>query len=783
MFKMLLNERHHRSISHQAQNTLDNQNFLFRRKRKNKRPYLYKRSTSSNKTAIGINESQPSNYTTLFKEIKLTPFCSFSFDKKSLQEARTTLFDLQKQSVYLFHINLSTEHPLRSFTREQRDNLLHWQYVLKQEKFLLNLPVDFDLITFNLLLSGDNEEKSLGVKMYYNDTKCTENFDFAIKSLRLSLWNELFANDTSYFLCNNFFEGVTGRSILYAITTIWIGYDLTCKTADINDSFEEFKAEKDDLPLIGPICCYFLSLQFIWIFVILDISYQNHYNKRQNKEFVHIDESYCIHFYSRNERPYGLKQLVVKMFFLKKQQTEHSFFPNKCLECPKNSFNASKNRLIMFLLVLHCCISIFRIVPRYYCLSKHFNEDYFNIVRPNEWLIYLIFTGSSPPWVVFFDCLYAVGFPITFICIGSKLYEAYLYRDSFCPNCLTTNKDKDIPKEINGDEIVPNEKNGAEEIPNKIKEDQEITSGINGDQETTNEINGDKDILNEIKDLGDAFVFPWYVLCANCNGTSEGNCSFKKALMTILSFLICLCPIIPFTCNSYTACQCLQSKYHKMNILWKIICICLSFSISYLLCLRPMISSFTFVFRSFTSFVFVALPIRAHIFRYTLLIVTIVVYILKYVSEIINMNAEILSYIFEIEESERAEQTKLLSENTQKEPNNKFKVDYIKEEMFDFIYKRLFFVKKRLYFAFFKMLIVFMFFLIVLETFIDNKSSITGTNVKDIMELIIIFIGPYAISIFLKGNEDNFLSNENKEEIEKLYESYYETSGFGYERI
>lgn len=325
IFKMLLNERHHRSISHQAQNTLDNQNFHLRRKRKNKRQYLYKSSTSSNKTAIGINESQTSNYTTLFKKIKLT-FCSFSFDKKSLQEARTTLFDLQKQSVYLFHINLSTEHPLRSFTREQRDNLLHWQYVLKQEKFLLNLPVDFDLITFNLLLSGDNEEKLLGIKMYYNDTRCTENFDFAIKSLRLLLWNELFANDTSYFLCNNFFEGVTGRSILYAITTIWIGYDLTCKTADINDSFEEFKADKDDLPLIGPICCYFLSLQFIWIFVILDISYQNHYNKRQNKKFVHIDESYCIHFYTRNESPYGLKKIVVKMFFFEKTTSRTLFF-------------------------------------------------------------------------------------------------------------------------------------------------------------------------------------------------------------------------------------------------------------------------------------------------------------------------------------------------------------------------------------------------------------------------------------------------------------------------
>lgn len=727
-FNVLLNERHHRSISRQAQNILDNQNFLLRGKRK--RSFFYKRNTPSNKTAIGINESHESNYTTLFKEIKSTSLCSFSFDKKSLQEARTTLVKLQKQSVYLFYINLSTENALHSFTREKRDNLLHWKYVLKREKFLLNLPVDFDSITFNLL--SWKEEKFLGIKMYYNDTSCSENFDFAIKSLRLSLWNELFDNDTSYYLCNTFFEDVDGRSVLYAITTIWIGYDLTCKTADINNSFEEFKAQKDHLPLIGPICCFFLSLQFVWIFVILDISHQNHYNKRQNEKSVHKDKNYCIHFYTRNERPYGLKQIVVKMLLLRKQQTENHFFPKLCLKCHRNNFNKSKDRLVLFLLGLHCCISIVRIVPRY-CLSKKFNEDYFNIVRPNEWLIYLIFSGSSPSWVVFFDCLYAVGFPITFICIGSKLYEAYLSRDSFCPSCLTTNREKDI--------------------------------------------------LNEIKDLGDAFVFPWYLLCANCNSTSNGDCSCRKASMTILSFIICLCPIIPYTCNSYTAFECIHSRYKNMNTLSKIICICSSFLISYLLCLRPIISSFTFVFRSFTSFVFVVLPIRAHIFRITLLIVTIVVYILKYISEIINMNAEILNYIFEIEESERAEQTEVLTENTQKEPKHKFKVHYIKEEMFDFIYKRLFFVNKRLYFALFKILVVFMFFLIVLETFIDNKSSITGTNFSYIMELIIILIGPYAISLFLKGNEDNFLSNENKEEIEKLYESYNETSCFEYERI
>lgn len=71
-FNVLLNERHHRSISRQAQNILDNQNFLLRGKRKNKRSFFYKRNTPSNKTAIGINESQESNYTTVFKEIKST---------------------------------------------------------------------------------------------------------------------------------------------------------------------------------------------------------------------------------------------------------------------------------------------------------------------------------------------------------------------------------------------------------------------------------------------------------------------------------------------------------------------------------------------------------------------------------------------------------------------------------------------------------------------------------------------------------------------------------------
>lgn len=719
-YEVLLNKRHRTSISHNetTHTILDNQKILFRRKQNNKKPIRYKRNKPSNETAVGKKDTPSLYYSTLFNETNATSFCSFSFDEKSLQEARTTLANLQKQSVYLFYINLSTDNALENFTKEQRDNLLRWQYVLKEEKFLLNLPVDFEIITFGMLSSYDNEEKLISIKTFYNDTNCTDNFHSAIESLRFLMWNEIFANDTSYFLCNNNFEGVSGRTILYAITNIWIGYDLTCKTVDIKDSYEEYEAKKDAVPLIGPICCYFLSLQFVWIFVVLDISYK----PRQNEEFVDTVENYCIHFYKRNERPYGLKQCAIKFFFLRKKLLEtHHLSTSECLFCEKKFEIESITRLVLSIYSFHFTFSMFQTYAKYMYSTFFFYEDYLNVVRPNEWLIYLIFNRSSPPVVGCIDCLYPIFFPIIFIYIGPKLYKAYLSKDSFCPYCLSAN--------------------------------------------------GDEDTSDENKSIGDAFIFPCYSLCANYNS----RCSCKTASMAGLSFLICLCPIFPFACNAYIACQSFLTKHLRMNTFSKTIYICLSFVLSYLFCLRPIISSFTFVFRSFTSFVFVALPIRAHIFRYTFLIVTIVVYFFKYLTEIINMNAEILDYIFEIEERKRAEQTEILTENKPKEPTSKLTVNYISEEMFNFIYKRLYFVKKRLYFAFFKMFVVLMFVLIVLGTFKANKNSITGTNFKDVMELIIIFIGPYAISLFLKASEINYLTNKNKLEIEKSFKSFDRT--------
>lgn len=120
------------------------------------------------------------------------------------------------------------------------------------------------------------------------------------------------------------------------------------------------------------------------------------------------------------------------------------------------------------------------------------------------------------------------------------------------------------------------------------------------------------------------------------------------------------------------------------------------FIISYLFCLRPIISTFTFLFRSFTYFVFVALPIRAHIMRIILIFITTIFYFLRYFHEIINMNAEILNYIFKLEE----EQTNLLDN----EASNKYRKENlnsksINEGMFDYIYDKLMFVEKKLLFS------------------------------------------------------------------------------------
>lgn len=48
---------------------------------------------------------------------------------------------------------------------------------------------------------------------------------------------------------------------------------------------------------------------------------------------------------------------------------------------------------------------------------------------------------------------------------------------------------------------------------------------------------------------------------------------------------------------------------------------------------------------------------------------------------------------------------------------------------------------------------------------------------RDIFSIILVIIGPYAISFLLKGNKHNFLNTENKSEIRTAYIFYLSNLG------
>lgn len=102
----------------------------------------------SNQSGVSENFSTIANNVTVpFEHSKQITACKFFFDQKSLHEAQKNLSHLK---AYLFYINLSIKDGMDTPYNlpSQIDMLFHWHYVLESEKFLLQLPVDFDLFTF-----------------------------------------------------------------------------------------------------------------------------------------------------------------------------------------------------------------------------------------------------------------------------------------------------------------------------------------------------------------------------------------------------------------------------------------------------------------------------------------------------------------------------------------------------------------------------------------------------------------------------------------------------------
>lgn len=95
-------------------------------------------------STIANNVSVPYNYSE-----KITA-CTFSFDRRSFTEARK---NLSLTFVNLFYINLSLSDGMSTpYNLSSQKEMFRWQYVRKTQKVLVQLPVDFDLITFFLPL-------------------------------------------------------------------------------------------------------------------------------------------------------------------------------------------------------------------------------------------------------------------------------------------------------------------------------------------------------------------------------------------------------------------------------------------------------------------------------------------------------------------------------------------------------------------------------------------------------------------------------------------------------
>lgn len=108
--------------------------------------------------------------------------CIFSFNNRSLFKAIEQL----SSPYYLFNVHLEIDG-IQSLSNDNLDKLLHWQYVLKKEKFLIQLPVDVDLLTYTLL-EIDKEETTISIKLLNNNSnRFQDNFQEAILSVQLLL--------------------------------------------------------------------------------------------------------------------------------------------------------------------------------------------------------------------------------------------------------------------------------------------------------------------------------------------------------------------------------------------------------------------------------------------------------------------------------------------------------------------------------------------------------------------------------------------------------------------
>lgn len=99
-----LHGKHHHGVSrNETGGKAVDPNASFKETRQNTKTHIYKRNIVTENTSMETKEKQQWNYTS-FTATRNFLFCSFSFDKNSLQETRKKLAELQQQFAHLFYV-------------------------------------------------------------------------------------------------------------------------------------------------------------------------------------------------------------------------------------------------------------------------------------------------------------------------------------------------------------------------------------------------------------------------------------------------------------------------------------------------------------------------------------------------------------------------------------------------------------------------------------------------------------------------------------------------------
>ena len=200
---------------------------------------------------------------------------------------------------------------LKKYSVLERNILLEWQWVKKKHFYVMQYPVDIDILTFNSITSAAGYRTSTINLTISNFESCTlQNLTSEVEHV---LWRDIFLNDTDSYLCtrtksdDNF-----KKTFMFYSFMVWVGYDLSCSINKEHIAYEAVK--KETSPLEITLVCVLLSLFHPLIFYLIESESLSNKIKQLPQPFVNED----LTEYRKSDTPFGLQRALLKLFYFVK---------------------------------------------------------------------------------------------------------------------------------------------------------------------------------------------------------------------------------------------------------------------------------------------------------------------------------------------------------------------------------------------------------------------------------------------------------------------------------